>query len=111
MELTAQYAVTTHVDWNPAAKNPSTDAANYGLQGFEPFIQNAGQCYKTDAEGVTTATGTACKYEQLDIDAYCHEACKTNSLDVQACGDMESGCITTGPKAHWMQSGCDGGAG
>merc|ERR1712072_907119 len=45
------------------------------------------------------------------IDDYCHKACEKNSLEVQACGDIESGCITTSEKDHWVQTGCDGGAG
>jgi Na+/proline symporter len=107
LEQTAHYAVAKHVDWNPSAKSPQTDAAEYGMQGFTAYVRNAGQCYDKDG----SVTEKACRYSQRGIDEYCHEACKDNSLDVQACGDMKSGCITTGPKDHWEQTGCDGGAG
>jgi hypothetical protein len=32
-------------------------------------------------------------------------------LDVQACGNIEEGCITTSEKEHWVQQGCDGAKG
>jgi hypothetical protein len=112
MELTAQYAVMKHVDWDPGAKSPETDAAKYGLQGFDAYIKNAGICYTSDDGGDTVkALEKTCAYTAQGINDYCHKACETNSLEVQACGDMESGCITTGPKDHWVQEGCDSGAG
>merc|ERR1719183_3240570 len=96
-----------HVDWNPAAEEPQTDPATYGMQGFSAYIKNAGLCYSSSGERLEKT----CSYTAQGIDEYCHEKCKTNSLDVQACGDLKSGCITTGPKDHWVQEGCDNGAG
>merc|ERR1711871_1352516 len=107
MEMTSQYAVMTHVDWNPAAEAPQTDPATYGMQGFSAYIKNAGLCYSSSGEKLEKT----CAYTAQGIDEYCHEKCKTNSLDVQACGALKSGCITTGPKDHWVQEGCDNGAG
>merc|ERR1719456_321565 len=112
MELTSQYAVMKHVDWDPAAKSPETDAAKFGIQGFTAYIKNAGTCYTSDDGGDTVkAVGKTCSYAAQGLDEYCHDACKTNSLEVQACGDLDSGCITTGPKDHWVQTGCDSDAG
>merc|ERR1719454_1066700 len=77
------------------------------MQGFTAYIKNMGYCYDKDGK----ALEKTCQYTAQGINDYCHEDCKTNSLDVQACGDLESGCITTGPKDHWVQDGCDNGAG
>merc|ERR1719454_1050319 len=73
------------------------------MQGFTAYIKNMGYCYDKDG----TALEKTCQYTAQGINDYCHEDCKTNSLDVQACGDLASGCITTGPKDHWVQDGCD----
>jgi Na+/proline symporter len=107
LELTSQYAVMTHVDWDPAAEEPQTDPATYGMQGFSAYIKNAGLCYSSSGEKLEKT----CSYTAQGINDFCHEKCKTNSLDVQACGDLASGCITTGPKDHWVQEGCDNGKG
>merc|ERR1719454_496781 len=77
------------------------------MQGFTAYIKNMGYCYDKDG----TALEKTCQYTAQGINDYCHEDCKTNSLDVQACGDLASGCITTGPKDHWVQDGCDNAAG
>jgi len=110
MESTSQYAVLTHVDWNPEAASPQTDAAKYGMEGFTAFIKNAGVCYLATQEGVDVLE-KSCSYTAQGNDEYCHESCKKNSLDVQACGNLEAGCITTGEIEHWVQEGCDSGAG
>jgi Na+/proline symporter len=107
MESASKYAVTTHVDWDPASASPQTDASEYGFEGFAAFIKNAGICY--DSAG--TALEKTCFYSAQGIDEYCHPACETNSLDVQACGNLETGCITIGKKDHWVQEGCDNSAG
>merc|ERR1719201_542747 len=107
LELTSKYAVMTHVDWDPAAEAPETDPATYGMQGFSAYIKNAGLCYSSSGEKLEKT----CSYTAQGINDFCHEKCKTNSLDVQACGDLASGCITTGPKDHWVQEGCDNGKG
>ena len=90
------------MDWAPQLENPSTDYSKNGMGGFSAYIQNNGLCY--DSAG--KATDKTCSYSKQGIDAFCHEKCKTNSLDVQACGDLATKCITTGPKDHWKWSGC-----
>jgi Na+/proline symporter len=107
MDATSKYAVLTHVDWSPEEKSPETDPAQFGMQGFTAFIQNRGICYDTDGNSMEKT----CAYTARGLDDYCHKACKENSLDVQACGDLASGCITTSKIDHWEQSGCDNAAG
>jgi Na+/proline symporter len=107
LEQTSKYAVMTHVDWNPEANAPQTDISQYGMQGFTAFIKNRGICYDSSEN----ALDKTCSYSARPLDAYCNEACKTNSLDVQACGDQASGCITTSAIDHWEQTGCDNAAG
>jgi Na+/proline symporter len=109
MEETTKHAVFTHVDWDPASASPETNATYFGFQGFGGFIQNAGICYKETEDGVE-ALDKSCTYTAQGINEYCHEACKTNSLAVQACGNMEAGCITFSETDHWVQSGCDSAA-
>jgi Na+/proline symporter len=106
MESTSQYAVMTHGDWNPEAEKPQTDKAEYGMEGFTAFIKNAGVCYAKNGDVLEKS----CSYTAQGNDDYCHEACKTNSLDVQACGNLKDGCITTGKIDHWVQEGCDSAA-
>jgi Na+/proline symporter len=102
LEATSEHAVMTHVDWEPEKESPETDATKYGMEGFSAYIKNAGKCYKDKKE-----TDTTCWYRaRPDIDDFCHEKCKTNSLDVQACGNMKEGCITTSEKEHWEQKEC-----
>jgi Na+/proline symporter len=105
LDKASEHAVMNHVDWDPDAESPETDAAKYGMQGFSAYIQNAGLCYDKD-EKVTDKT---CWYRpRASIDDFCHEKCETNPLDVQACGNLEKGCITTSEKEHWEQAECDG---
>jgi hypothetical protein len=78
------------------------------MQGFTAFIKNRGICYDSNEVAMPTKT---CSYTALALDAYCHEGCKDQSLDVQACGDVASGCITTSEIDHWEQTGCDNAAG
>jgi len=107
LEGTSKYAVMTHTDWDPTTP-PETDVSNYGMQGFTAFIKNRGICYDSSETAMPEKT---CSYSARALDAYCHESCKTNSLDVQACGDVASGCITTSSIDHWEQTGCDNAAG
>merc|ERR1719201_1370091 len=107
LEGTAKYAVMTHTDWDPSTP-PETDVSSYGMQGFTAFIKNRGICYDSSETAMPEKT---CSYAARALDAYCHESCKENSLDVQACGDLASGCITTSKIDHWEQSGCDNAAG
>merc|ERR1719389_705072 len=72
------------------------------MGGFSAYIQNKGLCL--DSAGKTT--DKSCSYKKLGIDKVCHEKCKTNSLDVQACGNLAEKCITTGPKDHFTYEGC-----
>merc|ERR1719352_2185886 len=105
LDAASEHAAMKHVDWNPDAESPQTNAAKYGMQGFSAYIQNAGKCYDKDEK----VTGTTCWYRpRATIDDFCHEKCESNSLDVQACGNLEDGCITTGEKQHWEQKECDG---
>merc|ERR1719201_2627881 len=107
LEGTAKYAVMTHTDWDPSTP-PETDVSSYGMQGFTAFIKNRGICYDSSETAMPAKT---CSYAARALDAFCHESCKTNSLDVQACGDQASGCITTSSIDHWEQTGCDNAAG
>merc|ERR1719201_1791966 len=108
LEATSKYAVLTHVDWTPGDGATETDPAEFGMQGFTAFIKNRGICYDSSEVAMPTKT---CSYTARALDAYCHEGCKDQSLDVQACGDVASGCITTSEIDHWEQTGCDNAAG
>merc|ERR1719201_2355789 len=108
LEATSKYAVLTHVDWTPGDGEPETDPAEFGMQGFTAFIKNRGICYDSSEVAMPAKTRA---YTARALDAYCHEGCKDQSLDVQACSDVASGCITTSEIDHWEQTGCDNAAG
>jgi len=114
LDEASRYNVIEHTHWVDTNSTVQTDATRYGLPGMSAFIKNQGICYEPTASWNykdAKDLDKSCQYEPIGVDEWCADQCRDFNLDVQACGNLATGCITTGAKDHFKQSGCDTAAG